>query len=270
MKGPTGCRQRDVGSQDERLGHGARLSFSQPHGQRALARSEVFLSVADIVDGYHDGAQEAALNACYDAGIVHRKRFHQRAGHDGCRAYLYQNGSQYGNQSEEEDDEYFPQALVGQRPRPSRISIGEVEGRDADGEDGPAAQFDKGKGQQARSQQEEEANEHDCSVGEGSAGRHAHGSGPLFCIGVLGMVNGVIEKIAGNLEAQAGSQRQEGQGRIPAAGQFLHHHAACPYWNQGGGERLGACRQKGGSNDIHVREGSVISGEWGRGGGGFP
>lgn len=114
---------------------------------------------------------------------------------DGCRAYLYQNGSQYGNQSEEEDDEYFPQALVGQRPRPSRISIGEVEGRDADGEDGPAAQFDKGKGQQARSQQEEEANEHDCSVGEGSAGRHAHGSGPLFCIGVLGMVNGVIEKL---------------------------------------------------------------------------
>ena len=40
--------------------------------------------------------------------------------------------------------------------------------------------------------------------------------------------------------------------------------------HQGGGERLGACRQKGGSNDIHVREGSVISGGWGRGGGGFP
>ena len=73
------------------------------------------------------------MNACYDAGIVHRKRFHQRAGYDGRRAYLHQNGSQYGNQSEEEDDEYFPQALVGQRPRPSRIAIGEVEGRDADG-----------------------------------------------------------------------------------------------------------------------------------------
>lgn len=86
-----------------------------------------------------------------------------------------------------------------------------------------------------------------------SAGRHAHGAGAPFRIGVLGVVNGVIEEIAGNLEAEAGGKRQEGQGRIPVSGQFLHHHAACPYRNEGGGECFGACRQKGGSNNVHER-----------------
>lgn len=36
VQGPAGRGQRDVGRQDEGLGHGARFSLSQPHGQRAL------------------------------------------------------------------------------------------------------------------------------------------------------------------------------------------------------------------------------------------
>ena len=255
MQGPAGSGQRDVGCHDERLGHGARLSFPQSYRQGALSGGLVFFPVPDVVDGDHDGAEQAALDSQNDSGVVHRQRVHQRAGDYRGRAYLHQNGAQDGHQPEEEDNECFSQSLVCQRPRAARIAVGEVEGGNADGDDGPPPQFNEGKGQKACRRQEQAAEEHDRPVGQRSAGRHADGAGAAFRVRVFRVVNGVVEEIAGYLDAQAGSEGQQRQTHVPVARQFLHDHAARPYRNQGCGERFWACRQKSGSNDVHERAG---------------
>ena len=248
-----------VGGDEEGHGEAAGAAFTEAHGEGALAGFGVFAAVADVVDFDEQAGEQAADDAHADGGAVD-------GGVGGLPAELDEDGAGDGDEAEEEQDEELTEAVVGERVGPAGVAVGEEEAGDADGEDGPALGLDQGDGEAAGAEEEGAAPEFDGAGAHGAAGGDAAGALSLGGVGVALGVDGVVEEVAGDLDAHAAEGCVEGQGQVEGdAGaregllELVDDEAAGPDGDEAGGQGFGPCGEDDGCDGVH--EGVALWGD---------
>ena len=249
-----------VGQDEEGERESARAAVAQAHGEGSLACGGVLHAVAYVVDLDEQAGEDAALHADDEGAAVHRRPFRNPAD-------LHEDGSRHGHQPEEQQHAELAQPVVGERVRPARVAIRCRHARQADGDDGRALLVDERDGERRRRRQEARADEQHRARREIPAGGDAARALPPLGVGVLEGVDGVVEDVAGNLEAHAAQRGEGGERPVERDAQRRHvvlelpdDEAAGPHRHQPCGQGFGARGQDDGCQLVHGRKGKITCG----------
>lgn len=230
FKKPEFQREKNIGCQKKGIAKAPSLYVSESDGESALARRAVFFSVSDIIDFNDNAGQESALDGWRNGRGVNGSGFVGKTD-------LYINRANHGNQSEEQEHEELSQPLVGKRQGASRIAVGQQQGGNAHGYNGPASLGNKRKGKAAGDQQAKNRRRVNGLAGEDSRGGHPQRTCARLCIRALVVVNGVVEKIGSDLDEQGGQNCPEREQGAP----FCRHMPDDDAGGGNGDDRRGKC-----------------------------
>ena len=240
-----------VGQDEEGERESAGAAVAQAHGEGSLAGGGVLHAVADVVDLDEQAGEDAALYADDKGAAV-----------DGCPfrnpSDLHEDGAGHGDEAEEQQHAELAKPVVGKRIRPARVAVGCRHAGQTDGDDGRPLLVDERDGEARRRRQEARPDEQHRARGEIPAGGDAARPLPPLGVGVLQGVDGVVEDVAGDLEAHAAQRGEDGERPVERDAQRRHvvlelpdDEAAGPHRHQPCGQGLGARGQEDGCQLVH-------------------
>ena len=178
--------------------HESGVGGAEADGERAFMAAGVFVDVAEVVDGDEGGAEETGLGAgepCEGEPL----------------AGLDEDRAADGDEAEEEDDEAFAETAVGEGGGAAGVAVGEEEGDEADGDDGPAACGDDGEGEEDGDEGGDGAGGEHGARGDETCGGGAGGAESGAGVGTFAGVDGVVEVIGGDLDGERAEERGGGE-----------------------------------------------------------
>lgn len=200
--------KKNIGRQKKGIAEAACLYISETDGECALAGRGVFLSVSDIIDFNDNAGQESALDGGRNGSRVNGSCFVRKTN-------LHINRANDSHQSEEQEHEELTQSLVGKRQGAARITVGQEQGGNAHGYNGPAPLRNKRKGKAAGDQEAKDRRCVNGLPGQDTRGGHSHRAGACLRIRAFVVVDGVVEKIGSNLDEQGGQNCPECEQGVP-------------------------------------------------------
>lgn len=171
---------------------------TEPDRHGPFVGNAVFLVVAQVVDGYEGGAEQADLQACHHG-------FHEPM------SALYKHRSSNGDESEKTKHKKIPQSPVGQREWSSGIAKAEINAGQANGNDEPPPRLDQRDAECNGYGKKKQRRHKHLLASDHPGGGGAGGAESAMRIRALVCIQHIVEEIRSDLNRQGAGNRTPGQ-----------------------------------------------------------